>query len=80
MKTVNIIEVIKNEFNIKLYPMDGYYVSKNYKVYLREYQYGVFVAFKLTRKGINIEISKTIRTDQDLLNLIKLIKKARGLK
>ena len=28
MKTTDIIEVIKNEFNIKLYPMGFYYGSK----------------------------------------------------
>lgn len=80
MKTTDIIEVIKNEFNIKLYHMDAYYTSKNGKVYLREHQYGVFVVFRLTRNGIDIEISKTIRNEQDLSNLIKLIKKAKRLK
>lgn len=80
MKTANIIEVIKNEFNIKLYPEGKYYTSKNNKVYLREYRDYVFVSFKLTRNGIDIEIYKTIRNEQELSNLIKLIKKAKRLK
>ena len=80
MKTTDIIEVIKNEFNIKLYPMGVYYGSKNSKVYLREYQVGVFVSFELTRNGVDIEIYKRIRNEQELSNLIKLIKKAKRLK
>ena len=43
MKTTDIIEVIQNELNIKLYPVSDYYTSKNYEVYLREYRHGVFV-------------------------------------
>ena len=80
MKTTDIIEVIKNELNIKLYHMNGYYISKNNKFYLREYYYGVFVVFNLIKKGIDIEISKMIRTEKDLSNLIKIIKKAKGLR
>lgn len=80
METTDIIEVIQNELNIKLYPMSDYYISKNYKVYLREYHHGVFVVFNLTKKDIDIKISKTIRTEKDLSNLIKIIKKAKGLR
>lgn len=83
MKAANIIEVIKNEFNIKLYPnfhRGEYYTSKNDKVYLREYPDYVFVSFKLTRNGIDIELYKTIRNEQELSNLIKLIKKAKRIK
>ena len=80
MKTIDIIEVIQNELNIKLYPVSDYYTSKNYKVYLREYRQGVFVVYNLTKKDIDIKISKTIKTEKDLSNLITIIKKAKGLK
>ena len=80
MKTTDIIKVIQNELNIKLYPISDYYTSKNNKVYLREYRYGVFMVFNLTKKDIDIKISKTIRTEKDLSNLIKIIKKAKGLR
>ena len=80
MRTTDIIEVIKNEFNIKLYHTDPYYTSKNKKVYLREYRDYVFMTFKLTRKGVDIEIYKTIRTEKDLSNLIKLRKKVMKLR
>ena len=82
MKTTDIIEVIQNELNIKLYPMlrDYYYTSKNYEVYLREYRQGVFVVYNLTKKDIDIKISKTIKTEKDLSNLIKIIKKVKGLR
>ncbi len=83
MKTTDIIEVIQNELNIKLYPkgnrhLSVYYTSNNHKVYLREYHHGVFVVFNLTKKDIDIKISKIIRTEKDLSNLIKIIKKQRG--
>ena len=78
MKTTDIIEVIQNELNIRLYPDSDYYISKNNKVYLREYHHGVFVVFNLTKKDIDIKISKIIRTEKDLSNLIKIIKKQRG--
>ena len=68
------------ELNIKLYPVSDYYTSKNNKVYLREYHHGVFVVFNLTKKDIDIKISKTIRAEKDLSNLIKIIKKAKGLR
>ncbi len=77
MKTTDIIEAIKNELNIKLYPTKDYYNSKNFMFYLKEYHHGVFVVFNLTKKGIDIKISKTIRTEKDLSNLIKIIKKAK---
>ena len=81
METTDIIEVIQNELNIKLHPMrDYYYTSKNYEVYLREYRQGVFVVYNLTKKDIDIKISKTIRAEKDLSNLIKIIKKAKGLR
>ena len=80
MKTTDIIEVIQNEFNIKLYPKGNYYTSKNNKVYLREYHHGVLVVFKLTRNGIGIEIYNTIKAEKELSNLIKIIKKAKGLR
>ena len=80
METTDIIEVIQNELNIKLYPMSDYYTSKNYEVYLREYRQGVFVVYNLTKKGIDIKISKTIKTEKDLSNLIKIIKKVKGLR
>ena len=80
MKTTDIIEVIQNELNIKLYPVSDYYASKNNKFYLREYRYGVFVVYNLTKKDIDIKISKTIKTEKDLSNLITIIKKAKGLK
>ena len=80
METTDIIEVIQNELNIRLYPNSDYYISKNNKVYLREYRYGVFVVFNLTKKDMDIKISKTIRTEEDLSNLIKIIKKVKGLK
>ncbi len=80
METTDIIEVIQNELNIKLYPMRDYYTSKNYEVYLREYRQGVFVVYNLTKKDIDIKISKTIKTEKDLSNLIKIIKKAKGLR
>ena len=83
MKTTDIIEVIQNELNIRLYPkvnrhLSVYYTSNNHKVYLREYHHGVFVVFNLTKKDIDIKISKIIRTEKDLSNLIKIIKKQRG--
>ena len=77
METTDIIEVIQNELNIKLYPVSDYYTSKNYKVYLREYHHGVFVVYNLTKKDIDIKISKTIRTEKDLSNLIKKVKELR---
>ena len=85
METTDVIEVIQNELNIKLYPkvnrhLSVYYTSKNYEVYLREYHHGVFVVFNLTKKDIDIKISKTIKTEKDLSNLIKIIKKAKELK
>jgi hypothetical protein len=80
MKTTDIIEVIQNELNIKLYPNSDYYISKNYEVYLREYHHGVFVVYNLTKKDIDIKISKTIRAEKDLSNLIKIIKKVKGLR
>ena len=84
METTDIIEVIQNELNIKLYPISDYflksYTSKNYEVYLREYHHGVFVVFNLTKKDIDIKISKTIRAEKDLSNLIKIIKKVKGLR
>jgi hypothetical protein len=80
METTDIIEVIQNELNFKLYPMHDFYTSKNNKVYLREYRYGVFVVFNLTKKDIDIKISKTIKTEKDLSNLIKIIKKVKGLR
>ncbi len=79
-ETTDIIEVIQNELNIKLYPMSDYYTSKNYMVYLREYRQSVFVVYTLTKKDIDIKISKTIRTEKDLSNLIKIIKKVKELK
>ena len=80
METTDIIEVIQNELNIKLHSMHDFYTSKNNKVYLREYRYGVFVVYNLTKKDIDIKISKTIKTEKDLSNLIKIIKKAKGLR
>jgi len=80
METTDVIEVIQNELNIKLYPISDYYTSKNNKVYLREYRYGVFVVYNLIKKDIDIKISKTIKTEKDLSNLIKIIKKAKGLR
>ena len=80
MKTTDIIEVIQNELNIKLYPNSDYYISKNFMFYLREYRQGVFVVYNLTKKGIDIKISKTIKTEKDLSNLIKIIKKVKGLR
>jgi hypothetical protein len=80
MKTTDIIEVIQNELNIKLYPNSDYYISKNFMFYLREYLHGVFVVFNLTKKDIDIKISKTIRAEKDLSNLIKIIKKVKGLR
>ena len=80
MKKTDVIEVLQNEFNIKLYPISDYYTSKNYEVYLREYRQGVFVVYNLIKKSINIEISKTIKTEKDLSNLIKIIKKVKELK
>ncbi len=80
MKTIDIIEVIQNELNIKLHPVSDYYTSKNHKVYLREYRQGVFVVYNLTKKDIDIKISKTIKTEKDLSNLIKIIKKVKGLR
>ncbi len=80
METNDVIEVIQNELNIKLYPISDYYISKNYEVYLREYNRGVFVVFSLTKKDIDIKVSKTIRTEKDLSNLIKIIKKVKGLR
>ena len=80
MKTTDIIEVIQNELNIKLYPNSDYYISKNFMFYLKEYHHGVFVVYNLTKKGIDIKISKTIKTEKDLSNLIKIIKKVKGLR
>lgn len=80
METNDIIEVIQNELNIKLHSVNNYYTSKNYEVYLREYRQGVFVVYNLTKKDIDIKISKTIKTEKDLSNLIKIIKKAKGLR
>ena len=80
MKTTDIIEVIQNELNIKLYPNSDYYISKNYEVYLTEYRQGVFVVYNLTKKGIDIKIYKTIKTEKDLSNLIKIIKKVKELR
>ena len=77
METIDIIEVIQNELNIKLYPNSDYYISENYEVYLREYRQGVFVVYNLIKKGIDIKISKTIKTEKDLSNLIKIIKELR---
>ena len=77
METTDIIEVIQNELNIKLYPNSDYYISENYEVYLREYRQGVFVVYNLIKKGIDIKISKTIKTEKDLSNLIKIIKELR---
>ena len=74
METTDIIEVIQNELNIKLHPDSDYYISKNHKVYLREYHHGVFVVFNLTKNDIDIKISKTIKTEKDLSNLIKKVK------
>ena len=80
METNDIIEVIQNELNIKLHPVNNYYTSKNYEVYLREYRQGVFVVYNLTKKDIDIKISKTIKTEKDLSNLIKIVKKVKGLR
>ena len=80
METTDIIEVIQNELNIKLYPVSDYYTSKNFMFYLREYHHGVFVVYNLTKKDIDIKISKTIRAEKDLSNLIKIIKKAKELR
>ena len=80
METTDIIEVIQNELNIKLYPNSDYYISKNFMFYLKEYHHGVFVVYNLTKKGIDIKISKTIKTEKDLSNLIKIIKKVKELR
>ena len=80
MTKYDIIKVIEQELNIKLEYKGKYYTSKNNNVYLREYYDGVFVVFKLTRKGIGIDLYKTIRTEKDLSNLIKLRKKVMGLR
>ena len=72
-KQPTLSEVIQNEL-YQIISCDDNILEK-FQGLVREYRQGIFVVYNLTKKDIDIKISKTIKTEKILSNLIKIKRK-----
>jgi hypothetical protein len=73
--------IIKKEFRRNLYEhRSGVYMSKSNLVYVNLNYNTVYVSLGCEKKGIDLELKNHyVKTEKDLLDLIKKFKKARKM-
>jgi len=76
-----IKEIIKKEFRVNLYEqLSGIYMSKANLVCVNLNYNTIYVSLECEKKGIDLELKNYyVKTEKDLLDLIKKFKKVRKM-